>query len=289
MLNFNNIEKDHILEDGYKDQSVNILLVNEKNDNNHLITIYQKFIEYQNDFITNISEIYFKNIRLEEINVQDADERNVPQFSSLDGEFLKIILNNTEINNINTNENDENEIGTFKFIFQEMENDLSEKIKPRLKRFKNEYIRTMKYKEDINKAIINEFIIDDFLKRYKPKDLEGNQKNNIRDFIKNNNLEKSNDLLLSIQNLMLFILEQSKYKDKDETDIQNVINDISENDIDNNMLKLIKSFFNCYILEEDDDDEEDILNEMNQSQNNDIRYSINNLYGLFEEIKKLIK
>ena len=86
---------------------------------------------------------------------------------------------------------------------------------------------------------------------------------------------------------MLFILEQSKYKD--ETDIQNVINDISENDIDNNRLKLIKSFFNCYILEEDDDDEEDILNEMNQSQNNDIRYSINNLYGLFEEIKKLIK
>ena len=287
LLNFNNIEKDHILEDGYKDQSVKILLVNEKNDNNHLITIYQKFIEYQNDFITNISEIYFKNIRLEEINVQDADERNVPQFSSLDDEFLKIILNNTEINNINTNENDENEIGTFKFIFQEMENDLSEKIKPELKRFKKEGIRTMKYNEDINKGIINEFIIDDFLKRYKPKDLEGNQKNNIRDFIKNNNLEKSNDLLLSIQNLMLFILEQSKYKD--ETDIQNVINDISENDIDNNMLKLIKSFFNCYILEEDDDDEEDILNEMNQSQNNDIRYSINNLYGLFEEIKKLTK
>ena len=109
-----------------------------------------------------------------------------------------------------------------------MENDLSEKIKPRLKRFKNEYIRTMKYKEDINKGIINEFIIDDFLKRYKAKDLEGNQINNLRDFIKNNNLdnnlEKSNDLLLSIQNLMLFILKQSKYKD--ETDIQNVINDI---------------------------------------------------------------
>ena len=286
LLNFNNIEKDHILEDGYKDQSVNILLVNEKNDNNHLITIYQKFIEYQNDFITNISEIYFKNIGLEEINVQDADERNVPQFSSLDGEFLKIILNNTEMHNINTNESDENEIGTFKFIFQEMENDLSEKIKLGLKRFKKEGIRTMKYNEDINKEIINEFIIDDFLKRYKPEDLEGNQKNNIRDFIKNNNLEKSNDLLLSIQNLMLFILEQSKYKD--ETDIQKVINDISENDIDNNMLKLIKSFFNCYILEEEDDDE-DILNEMNQSQNDDIRYSINNLYGLFEEIKKLIK
>ena len=33
----------------------------------------------------------------------------------------------------------------------------------------------------------------------------------------------------------------------------------------------VNEFFNCYILEEDDDDEEDILNEMNQSQNNDIR------------------
>jgi hypothetical protein len=276
--NINDVNEFKLCED-YTKYSIEKFLVNKKNDINKLNHIYNNFIKYQNNIICALKNKYFKNMKIEQINVQDAKEENVLKFSSSDDEFLKIVMNNTEI--INLENKDQQNI--FKFNYRDIENDLGEKNKPGLKMFNIGKIRTIKYSGDLD----NESIIDDFNKKYQIKNLNQEKKDVIKNkFIENIGLNKIDDFLLEIRKLMLYIL---KHECKEEDEIQTIF---SYEDFNNIELDLIKSFFNSTATKVDDEDDIDILDMMNNenqqdNSNDNIKYDIGILYSIYQIIENL--
>ena len=266
------------LDKGYKNKSVGIILVNEHNNNNQLNKIFNNFIEYQNDFIAKISEKYFKNINIEEIKVQDACENNVPKFCSSDEEFLEIIMNNVLIK-IDKEKNDDNKFN-FDFDLDEIEKDLFGKIKPGLKRFILGKIETMKYFGNIT----NEEIINDFENKFKQKNITKEQIENINAFFKKDEHKNMNinDFLLILQKVMIFILTNNCFNG--ETDLNLVINRMSEKELDKIQLELIKLFINFSSKKDDDDEEEEEEDEFDKN----IGFSVSNLSKIYQEIEKLL-
>ena len=114
------------------------------------------------------------------------------------------------------------------------------------------------------------------------------QKDSLKNFIKENKLENQKDLLLSIQSLMIFIMSKSDRKFNSETDIQDVINEIEKTKIDEYKINLIRPFFENGKNKDDDDDEEFFDNINNQKQNEIQTYQIKNLYSIYDEIYKII-
>ena len=157
-------------DENYMNKSVELFLINKNNDNNQLNYILNNFISFQNDFIFKISEKYFINNDIKEINVQEATEENVIRFCSSDDEFLSIFMNNTLMKN-------KNQYDILEFDLEEIENDLAEKIIPGLKKFVVGKIKTMKYKGDDTDEIINYF-----KSKYKPEKLIKDQQDYIIGF-----------------------------------------------------------------------------------------------------------
>ena len=277
-----------IPENNYKNISIKAFLVNENNKKNKLNYIYNKFIEYQNKFIT-ISKKYFANKNLDDIetiSVQEAKEENIPRIISSDDEFLEILINNSSIL-----QNNKKEI-EYGFDLKEIENELANKIIPGLKLFKKNKIRVMKYYgEEINE--IDEQVLNDFNIRYKPQIINESQKNYIKEFIEKNK-EKKNLILLSFQYLMIFILSYPEFNG--QTNIKEVIDKLSKNKDENEKIELIKSFFGDSNINqnksvnqsESERLDTDILDQMNDSKEYE-DFSINNLYSIYSiflDIKK---
>ena len=280
LLNEHNFVDNIIPENDYQNISIKTFLVSENNNNNKLNYIYNKFIEYQNNFMV-ISKKYLTNKNMDEIDVQEASEENIPKIVSSNDEFLEILINNFSIK-----ENNNEEI-EFKFDLKEIENELADKIIPGLKLFNRDKIRIMKYSgEELNE--IDEQIIIDFNKKYKSQDINQKQKDHIKEFIENNN-DKKNLILSFLQYLMFFILSYSKFKG--ETDIKEVIEEFSKNNNENEKIELIKLFLGesninqNEISNENESESFDILNQMNDSKEND-DFLINNIYSIFIEINK---
>ena len=261
----NKLVKSCFSEENYINKSVELFLINENNNNNQLNYIINNFINYQNDFISQISDKYYINNEIKDIHVQDATIENVPKFCSSDDEFLSILIKNTLMKN-------NKEI--FDFDFEDIENDLSEKLLPGLKKFIVGKIKTMKYKGDA----INDEILDDFKEKYKPEKLNKEQEEYINSFLENEE-NKSKNFLKAIKDLMHFIMAKSDYNLN--TKIQDIINNIKENFFENNEIDLIKSLF-FGDIEEDDE-----LAQMNN--NNNIVFSVNNLYPIYIEMEKYLK
>ena len=265
----------------YRNKPIEIFLINEKfnnNEVNELNNIYNILIEYQNDFISKIQGKYFKNKIIEEINIQDASENNIPKFCPLDDEFLQILLKNVLIKNISV----DNGLMNIDFDYEEIEAELAEKTLSDLKIFRKK-IRTMKYKEDIPR--LDDDILDDFISKYKMKlkDINNNQKDYIKTFIKNHNLNDINNLLLSILNIMVFILSKSDSEFNPETNIQDVIGEIKEEKIEK-YKNILAEFFGKK-KEDEEEEEEDILEQMNNNNENGIDiFHINNLVSIYNEI-----
>ena len=253
------------IKEDYKEYSVENFLVNKNDEINKLNHIYNNFIHYQNNFISKLKDKYYQNLIIKEINVQEAKEGNIPNL--LNDEFLKIVINNTEIINLKLKVDNHGQ-DNFKFNYADIENDLAEKIKPGLKMFKSK-IETIKYRNEEN-------IIDYFREKYNSKDLTSNQKDSIQKFVENIKPEEINDFLLEIRRLMLFILQQHQMKPDDELPV---------NDINN--LELIKLFFSS-INDVTEEDLVDVMNEGNQK-GKEIKYFISNLYPLYMEIENYIK
>ena len=307
LLNEHNFVDDIIPENDYQNISIKTFLVSENNNNNKLNYIYNKFIEYQNKFLK-ISKKYFENKNLNEIetiNVQEARKENIPRIND---EFLEILINNSSII-----ENNKKEID---FDLNEIENELVDKIIPGLKYFNENKIRIMKYSgEEYNE--IDEQILIDFNKRYKPQNISSEHKNYVNEFIEKNK-DKKNLILLSLQYLMFFILSYPKFNG--ETYIKEVIDELSKNNNENEKIELIKSFFgesninqngsvNQNIYKSNDtldqmngskenervdtveemnnfikNERVDTVEEMNNWKENE-DFKINNLYSIFLEIK----
>ena len=137
-------KKNYELESDYKDKSIELFLVNEDDNEinkiNQLKNILTILIEYQNNFISNISEKYFVKKEIEEINIQDASENDIIKFSPFDDQFLQILLKNILLTN-----NSENESSIkIDIDYQGIESELVEKNLFGLKKFRKK-IRTMKY------------------------------------------------------------------------------------------------------------------------------------------------
>ena len=213
-----NYKSDLIPENKYKNLSIKYYLVNGNDKNNKLNYILNKFIEYQNDFINNISHKYFPNknfYELEGIYVQTATEENIPKLIASDDEFLDILITNIIISGKTK----------WEFDLEEIENEIAERIIPGLKRFIKGKIRIMKYAgEEYNE--IDEQIIDDFIQRFKYQDLNQKQNDYIKEFILKNK-DKKDLLLISFQYLIIFILSHSEYEG--ETSIRQVIEDMIKN------------------------------------------------------------
>ena len=290
LLNADNFSNHIIPENNYKNISIKAFLVNENNKKNKLNYIYNKFIEYQNKFIT-ISKKYFANKNLDDIetiSVQEAKEENIPRIISSDDEFLEILINNSSIF-----ENNKKEI-EYGFDLKEIENELADKIIPGLKLFNKKKIRVMKYSgEEINE--IDEQVLNDFNIRYKPQpqNINESQKNYIKEFIEKNK-EKKNLILLSFQYLMIFILSYPEFNG--QTNIKKVIDKLSKNKDENEKIELIKSFFGDSNINQNESLNQssserldtDILEQMNDSKEYE-DFSINNLYSIYSiflDIKK---
>ena len=278
----NNLEKD------YKNKSIEFFLINEHNNNNHLNTILNNFITYQNNFISNISYKYYQNIKIKEINVQDASENDLPYFCSSDDEFIEIIFNNILVE---VNENQNNDIiFNFNFDLEGIEKDLAEKLKPRLKKFKIGEIRTIKYLGNFT----NDDIINEFITKYKSKNINQEQQENIDKFFDKFDSKNLNDFLLIIQNVMIYCISNSGLNG--ETDLNLVIDKISEN-LDKSRLDLLKSFIDYKPQKHEEDDDEIDLDQMNRIYNENekekikeenVGFSISNLYPIYQSISKLL-
>ena len=210
-------KKDFQLTEDYDNISFEIFLVNENNDKNQLNSILNNFIKYQNDFILNISDKYFKKKNIEEINVQEANEQNIPKFCSSNNEFLAILMNNSIIKICGNNDIKFN----FGFDLDGIESDLAEKIIPGLKKFRIGLIRTMK---NLNVSNIDD-IIYEFRKKFIINDLTQNQQDYLNKFIKNFDKKQSDEFLLSIEKLMSYTI--SNNENNSETDLETVIEKIS--------------------------------------------------------------
>ena len=265
------LEKSFFLDEDYMNKPIELFLINENNNNNQLNYIFDNFINYQNDFVSQISGKYFINNNIKEIKVQEATKENIPRFCSSDDEFLNILIKNTLMKN-------NNEI--FDFDLEEIENDLEEKIIPGLKKFIIGKIKKMKY----NGEPINDEIIDDFQERYKPEELNEEQKDFIKEFYEGNEENKNKDFLKALKSFMFFIMTKKDYDS--DTKIQDIISNQLDKNINFNKkeIDLINIFFNGDLNEDNIDGD---LDEMNA---NNIVFSVNNLYPLYIEIvEKYIK
>ena len=299
LLKADNFVDNIIDENNNKNIMIKMFLVNENNKNNKLNYIYHKFIEYQNNFITILKKYFsIKNFdEIEVINVQEATEKNIPKISSTDDEFLEILINNSSIF-----ENNKKEV-EYEFDFKEIENELFDIIIPGLKSFNANKIRIMKYKDEENNEI-DEQLLNDFNKRYKPQNINQNQKIYIKEFIEKNK-EKKNLILLSFQYLMSSIISIPRLNE--DTNLNEVIDKLSKNNNKNEKIELIKSFLSEQNIEQNESvnqnvsehlntdtielmndsnayERVDTVGEMNGSNENE-DFRINNLYSIICEIK----
>ena len=204
---------------------------------------------------------------------------NILSLTSSDYEFLEILINNTIFLEKNKYELD----------FEGIENELADRIIPGLKRFNEGEIRVIKYYgEQYNE--IDEQIINDFSKKYKFQELNKNQKDYIREFIQKNN--EKNNLLLSLQYVMVFILNHSEFKEN--TNIKEVIEEMFKTNFMKEKIEIIKSFLDNKTeneieneVENDAENEEpDLLEQMNNPIENE-EFNISYLYSIFLEIKNI--
>ena len=138
-----NLSQNHYLpENNAENLSLKHFFTSKNCFNNQLKNIFNKFIEYQNYFISKITKKYFANNKtIKEIYIQSAKKENIVSFNISDDEFLKIFINNCLISE------KEQE---FKIDFNGMEKDLKEEIIPGLKKL-------------VDKEIDNDIIDDDDL------------------------------------------------------------------------------------------------------------------------------
>jgi len=188
-------EKNRIKKDKYDDCTLDYFVIDKKN---FLYEIYEKLIEYQNEFLLNISkkkeyETYIKNI--EEIYIQDANDNDVPRLN--EKKLLDVIINYSFLENKETN-----------FNFDMIEKKLIEETIPGIKKFISGdlAIRQIIYKGKFN--TLNNDILYDFQKKMKSKILNKKQEEIILGKIKGKTKNELLPLLLSIQSLMMFILSK---------------------------------------------------------------------------------
>ena len=268
------------LEEDYSNESIEKFLVNENNDKNQLNYILNNFIKYQNDFILKISEKYFKNNNIEEIDVQEASEKEIPKFCASDKEFIEILMNNSrikldEVNNIKFD---------FSFDFEEMESDLAEKIIPGLKKFRIGIINIMKYFGDSNK----DGIMNDFRKKYKLNNLNQKQEELLNKFISNYETKAINEFLSSIINLMVFLLSSDEFNS--DTKLNNALDKIEENYKEKIKVDLIKTALNLDLKNDEIDEDDDILYQINYgTKGDDSVFEISNLYSIYKSVEKKLK
>ena len=126
LLKLDNLSQNHYLpENNAENLSLKHFFTSKNCFNNQLKNIFNKFIEYQNYFISKIKKKYFANKTIGEIYIQSAKKENIVSFNISDDEFLKIFINNCLISE------KEQE---FKIDFNGMEKDLKEEIIPGLKK-----------------------------------------------------------------------------------------------------------------------------------------------------------
>ena len=284
--NYNSLikNKDDIIKiENYNESTLNHFIIDK---NNSLYEIYKGFIKYQNEFLDVVGncktyENYVKNI--EEIYIQDAIKNNILNIE--ENNLINIIIDCSiiDINN--------NAINGFNFNFDIIEKKLIEKMIPGIKRFiKEEYgIRIIKYKGDKYNYLNNE-ILYDFVKKIKSKNINEKQKERIIDNMK----DKSKDeVLLSIQTLMLSILENFKDVKEQESinDYLKVNNNIDNVDSLKAVLDIDDNIDEGENKGEDDDNDDDYLNAMNQGNNNKSQEELKifHLYSIFEFIKNELK
>ena len=284
--NYNSLIKnkdDIIKEKNYNEYTLNHFIIDKDNS---LYEIYKEFIKYQNEFLDDVGkcktyENYVKNI--EEIYIQDAIKNNILNIEEND--LINIIIDCSiiDINN--------NAINGFNFNFDIIEKKLIEKMIPGIKRFIQEKygIRIIKYKGDKYNYLNNE-ILYDFVKKIESKNINEKQKERIIDKMKDKNKD---EVLLSIQSLMLSILENFKDVKEQESinDYLKVNNNIDNVDSLKAVLGIDDNIDEGENKGEDDDNDDDYLNAMNQGNNNKSQEELKifHLYSIFEFIKNELK
>ena len=223
-------EKNKLDQNSYENYTLDYFIIRDGNNKNNLLEIYKNFVEKQNEFISKIAKneihkVYLDNI--DEIYIQEAKEMDIPKLLSNE-KFIKIIINSSykeycfdSNNNIIYNDN----IKKIIFDYEKIEKYLGENILTGIKKFKNfdKAIKTIKYKDE-NNIDIDSDILYDFQKKYRNELLEENEKQEILNFIQNQNESNKKDLLLSLQLLMYHILS---IESKEDDDILVIINNMT--------------------------------------------------------------
>jgi hypothetical protein len=285
-------EKNKLDKNIYENYTLDYFIIRNENNKNNLLEIYKNFIEKQNEFISKImkNEIhktYLDNI--EEIYIQEAKEMDIPKLL-LNEKLIKIIINSSykeytfdSNNKIIYNDN----IKKIIFDYDKIEKNLGENILIGIKKFKSfdKGITTIKYKDENNIDIDND-ILYDFQKKYGKELLEENEKQEIFNFIQNQNESNKEDLLLSLQFLMYYILSILSKKDDDIFDIINNMQIENYNEIQKKQYSLIKSFFEKGRGDNDNLDVDDLLDQMNNNDNSLNNFTVKKLVGIYEKFKE---
>ena len=274
------------------------------NKNNRLLEIYKDFIQLQNEFISTIEkckihENLFKDI--DEIYVQDANEKNIPKLLSEDKLFEIILAHSYKEYNFDEKKNiryDEN-YKTIVFNYEEIEKNLGKNMIFSIKKFiQSDGIRTIIFKDECYDDINND-ILYDFQKNFKKKELDKNEEQNIEKFMENKNKKQCFSFLLSLQFLMLNILYRGQELKNDDDIYTNIIEKVPWANLDQNEenhYSLVKSFFefgkdkNIHNFEESIDDDEYFLNEAQETIETGYKNSIitiDKLFNIYENAKKI--
>ena len=287
-------EKNKLDQNSYENYTLNYFIIRDGNNKNNLLEIYKNFVEKQNEFISKIvkNEIhkaYLDNI--DEIYIQEAKEMDIPKLLSNE-KLIKIIINSSykeyafdSNNNIIYNDN----IKKIIFDYEKIEKYLGENILTGIKKFKNfdKAIKTIKYKDE-NNIDIDSDILYDFQKKYGNESLEENEKQEILSFIKNQNKSNKEDLLLSLQLLMHYILSIASKEDDDILDIIKNMPAEKYNEIQKKQFSLIKSFFEKDKVDNGNiiDDYDYIFDQMNNNDNSLNNYTVKKLVSIYEKFKE---
>ena len=203
------------------DKSLDYFLIDceEKGKGRYIAGAYEKFIEWQNNFLNGLIEPlrespylnhFIKNIE-KKIDIQKATNAETLNFDSIDN-FNNIIYENCK-RNIFIKDNKTNYINYKKLVynFDSIEKDLGKKLLPNKKRF-NHNFKFVTYCFEAFKGNKNSILID-FEKCYDQKKLELFDKQKIYDYIiglirDNNNA--FNKILFSIQRLFYYLTIERK-------------------------------------------------------------------------------
>ena len=277
-------EEKKINASNYDSYSLDYFVVDKNNKNNSLYEIYEKFIEYQNEFIKvvydncNENKNEIQNIITKEIYVQNANERDIINFN--EEKFLDIIINFSfpdfsYKDKIIFNKTDLN--------LDNIEKKILEDIIPGIKKFiSGDYaIRKIHY-QDEKYNYLNDDILHDFEIKIKSKDVNEEQKKKIIENIKD--IDKM-EILLLLQSLMIFILRKNI---KENDNIINIIELMKNNDIENNNLinNNLKIFFDKFV--ENNDDNDDPYNQDIEEDKKKEEFQVCQLLSIFNIIKGLI-